>query len=290
MTDTTQEIIIVRQLPIIEERLKSISAEIKERVSEVLSLECSDETVKEIKKARAELAKGYRELEAQRKAVKNKVLAPYEQFEQIYRECVTDIYAPADAELKSRIDEVENELKSKKREEVTKYFKEYAQSQGLDWLTFEQANIQVSLSSSIKGLKTTATLFIDQVKSDLNLIDMQENREEVLVEYRKSLNLTNAMTTVKLRQQAIKEELQRKERIRAAQEQRETAAAAVVSTLEESTEFLSPPQTVAADEDVVATEPLEKVYITTFRVRGTLSQLKALKMFLTDGGYEYESI
>ena len=36
--------------------------------------------------------------------------------------------------------------------------------------------------------------------------------------------------------------------------------------------------------------PGEKIYETTFRVRGTVEMLRALKRYLEEGGYQYESV
>ena len=46
------ELIIVKQLPVIEERLQSISETIQAQTSEVLALAVTEDTVKEIKKRR----------------------------------------------------------------------------------------------------------------------------------------------------------------------------------------------------------------------------------------------
>jgi hypothetical protein len=50
-----QELIIVKQLPIIEEQLKGLSEEISKKVSKAMKLAVTEETVKEVKKVRAEL-------------------------------------------------------------------------------------------------------------------------------------------------------------------------------------------------------------------------------------------
>ena len=63
MKEEKQELIIVKQLPIIEERLKGLSIEIDEKVKYAKSLVVSDETVKDVKKVRAELSKEFKELE-----------------------------------------------------------------------------------------------------------------------------------------------------------------------------------------------------------------------------------
>lgn len=288
----SNDLIIVKQLPIIEERLITIKEQIQSRTQQALALVCTEETVKEIKKVRTELTKSFNQLETQRKAVKSKVLSPYEQFEAIYKACVTDIYAPADAKLKARINEVENTVKDEKRKEVAAFFTEYAASKGIDFLQFDSADIQVLLSSSMKSLKTSAEKFVDRVVEELALIDTQEHKEEVLVEYKKSLNVANAITTVARRHEAIEAERKRREAARIAREQREVAVLKVEKVIAEET-IMTPPEVIGPDQELppVAPDnaPAEKLYSTTFTVRGTIEALKALKTFLEDGGYEYES-
>ena len=288
----SQELITIKQLPVIEERLLTIKEKIQARTQEALSLVCTEDTVKEIKKVRTELTKSFNELEAQRKAVKSKVLSPYEQFEAIYKACVTDIYAPADAKLKARINEVENTVKDEKRKEVAAFFDEYAASKGIGFLQFDRAEIQVTLSTSVKALKTSSEKFIDRVVEELALIDTQEHKEEVLIEYKKSLNVANAITSVSSRHAAIEAERERIEAARIAREQREAAARKVDNSVEEEA-MLAPPVASNVVNDIPFTAPEiisnVKIVSTTFTVRGTIEALKALKTFLEDGGYEYES-
>ena len=116
--NSNKELIVVKQLPLIEENLKQISVEIDEKVKNAKSLICTEETVKEVKQVRADLDKEFKELETQRKLVKEQILAPYMQFEEIYKQYVSDKYRNADIELKNKVDSTENELKVKKEKEI----------------------------------------------------------------------------------------------------------------------------------------------------------------------------
>ena len=107
----SNELIVVKQLPIIQERLKELSTEIDKKVENAKSLICTEETVKEVKQVRADMNKEFKDLEVQRKLVKEQVLAPYMQFEDIYKQYVSDKYKNADIELKNKVDSIENELK-----------------------------------------------------------------------------------------------------------------------------------------------------------------------------------
>lgn len=293
-------LIIVRQLPVIEDQLLQVKASIESRVSEALSLACTEDTYKAVKKARSELNKEYTELERRRKEVKASILAPYEQFEKLYKECAGDIYTQADSQLKARISEVEEGLKQQRLDDLLAYFGEYRQSLGLDpdLAAFDASGIKVTLSDSKKALRTKAKDFLDRVAGDLELIETQELKEEILVEYRRTLNISAAVTTVNNRHKAMEAERQRREAAMAARTALGNSSAKVEEVVRDTTPepgLMPPVETPAEDapqvEDVSpAGQAAEKLYSTAFRVTDTLDKLKALKKFLVDGGYTYEQL
>lgn len=274
---SNNEMIVIKQLPIIEQQLKVVSAEIDEKVKNAVGLVCTEENVKTIKEIRATLNKESKEFEDKRKQVKAEIMKPYDDFEKIYKECISDKYKTADVELKNKIDSIENELKTNKKTEVINYFNEYLNSKNIDFVTFDSANINVTLSASMKSLKEQAKNFIDKISDDLNLIETQEHKAEILVEYKQSLNVSNATTTVNNRFKAIEEEKAKQEK--EVQVEESQKADKHVPTIEEveQVEFKAP--TVVEDE---------KIYTIKFVVKGTLPKLKELKQFLENGGYKYE--
>ena len=273
-------IIQVKQLPIIVEQLHEVKAEVTAKVEQALSLVCTEDTVKDVKKVRSELNKELKDYEERRKTVKKAIMTPYEQFETVYKDCISDTYKKADTELKSKIDSVENELKEQKKAEVKGYFDEYLTATGIDFVTFENANINVTLSASMKSLKEQAKAFVDKIVDDLNLINTQEHKDDILYEYKSSLNVSAAITTVTNRYKAI-EAAKAREEERKAREQAEAESAAKV---EEVVESVVPPTV----EPIAPPVEEEKTYTLKFTVRGTMPQLKALKEFLNNGGYDYE--
>ena len=273
-------IIQVKQLPIIVEQLHEVKAEVTAKVEQALSLVCTEDTVKDVKKVRSELNKELKDYEERRKAVKKAIMTPYEQFETVYKDCISDTYKKADTELKGKIDSVENELKEQKKAEVKGYFDEYLTATGIDFVTFESAHINVTLSASMKSLKEQAKAFIDKIVDDLNLINTQEHKDEILYEYKQSLNVSNAITTVTNRYKAI-EEAKAREEERKAREQAEAEATAKVESVVEA---VAQPTV----EPIAPPVEEEKTYTLKFTVRGTMPQLKALKEFLNNGGYDYE--
>ncbi len=206
----SEQLIAIKQLPIIEERLQSISEAIQTQTAEALSLTVTEGTVKEIKKRRTELTKNFKMLEDQRKAVKSAVMAPYEAFEEVYKKYVTDIFKPADSKLKSRIDEVETSLLSSKRSDVAAYFQEAASERNIDFIEFDQLGIKVLFSDSMKKLKEQVEDALNKITGELAVIGTLDFPEEILVEYKDNLNLTSSVLTVKTRRERLAAELQRK--------------------------------------------------------------------------------
>lgn len=276
----SNEIIVVKQLPVIEQQLAQIKETVNERVSAAMKLVCTEDTVKAVKKARTELNAEFKAWEDKRKEVKTAVMTPYEKFEAVYKDCISDSYKAADKDLKQKIDEVEQELKSKKAAEVKSYFEEYLASKDIDFVTYEQAGINVTLSASLKSLKEQATAFVDRIVSDLALIEtFTDLKAEILVEYKKSLNVSDAITGVKARAKAVQEEQARQEaeaEKRAAEAQRVEAIKAAI------------PEAPAAVEAPAEVQQEEPKLTLRFTVKATRSKLRELKKFLDEGEYEYE--
>lgn len=275
-----KDLIEVKQLPVIEEQLRSVSTVIDERVKNATSLVCTEESVKTIKEIRAELNKDYKEFENKRKLVKEQVLKPYNDFESIYKECISDKFKNADIILKGKIDNVENELKAKKEQEIKDYFKEYKTANNIDFITYGQARINVTLSSSMKSLKEQAKQFIDKIVDDLKLIETQEHKTEILVEYKQTLNVSQAITSVTNRFKAIEEEKKRQEQKVVHIEMNENHEITQKSYEQLENTFNKPLEQPKEDN--------EEILTLKFAVRGTRTKLRELKQFLESGGYDYE--
>ncbi len=275
--NSNKDLIVVKQLPLIEENLKQLSVEIDEKVKNAKSLICTEESVKEVKQVRADLNKEFKELETQRKLVKEQILAPYMNFEKIYKQYVSDKYRNADMELKNKVDSTENELKVKKEKEIKDYFEEYKVASNIDFITYGQARINVTLLASVKNLKEQAKQFIDKIVDDLKLIETQEHKAEILVEYKQTLNVSQAITMVTNRFKAIEEEKKR-------MKQEEELQKSIIDIAKESDKYSEP--TILSAPAVE--EKIEEILTLKFTVKGTRAKLKTLKEFLIAGGYDYE--
>lgn len=280
------ELITIKQLPVLEDKFKNLGEQIQKKVDEAKGLVCTEETRQSIKKVRATLNKEAQLYDNDFKSIKSQVLEPWEKVEAAYKDNVKCKYQEADKELKSKIDEVEKDLKDEKEREVRDYFSEYMGSKGIDFVTFEQSNINITLSASKKSLKDQVAEFIDRISDDLALIETQENKAEIMVEYKKNLNCSQAITTVVNRIKAIEEQKQREEERKKEREERAAREAEIANIIREKEpqELFQAP---VIDKPVEEPPQIKKLRL-TFTVVGTIQELKKLKSFLEMGGYDYE--
>lgn len=293
------DLIIIRQLPIIEDRLDEAYLKVQERLSSVSSLVVTEENYKDLKKTRADLNKEFNELENLRKKVKEAVEAPYKKFEGGAYKRVVDEYRSAIAELDGNIKDVEGGLKRKRQEEIVAYFDEYRQSLGLDAsiVDLSKSGIKIGLSGSMKSLKEQARGYLDKVNGDLVMIDTLDNADEVLAEYRVSLNVTEAVRIVNERHKRIEEERKRREaemeaRKQMAEHEAEVDAAIKVqnepeSNFEEAVSVVSVRPEIDNNQAENGNNQILGTKYLGYEVHGTLEQLRGLKRYLQDALMEY---
>lgn len=273
-------LIEVRQLPIIAERLRLVKDQVEAMAAEAASLVCTEETVQTVKTRRAELRKQFDELEAQRKAVKAEIMAPYNEFERTYKECISGPFKAADASLKATIDGFEGELKAACKAEIEEYFAELCAVHGVDFLTLDKAlavgKIKINLSDAkSKGqrkLRDDISAVVAKIATDADRINSMEDAAEIMAEYKTSFDVGHAVACVQGRKRAIEAEKQAQEARRATQERQDAAVAKV--------EAVAPP---------VPVEPPRVFSEFTFKVYNvTRSQLIKIRDYLKQEGITYE--
>ncbi|MDR2004096.1 MAG: DUF1351 domain-containing protein [Prevotella sp.] len=198
-----EQVMQLIQSPIIRHSLVEMGKSVSERLA-TLNLPnqvATEETIKTLKATRAELSKEQKEFEEQRKVIKNAILSPYGEFEEVYKSEIIDKYKSADETLKVKINDFEMTIKNTKRIELMEYFKEVVDMLEVDWLAFDRLKIDVNLSTSMKKYKEQVLSDVQKVADDLSLISTEKFASETLVEYKKSLNASQAIQMVRQRKQ-----------------------------------------------------------------------------------------
>jgi hypothetical protein len=283
------ELIVVKQLPIIEENLRVAKEFVDKIVADAMSLVCTEETVQTVKAARAELNKQFAALEDQRKAVKAAVLDPYNRFEGVYKECVSDAYRRADADLKQKICDVETDMKRRCEAGLREYYTELCTAYHVDFVPFERTGVVVSMTDAKsktqppKKLREQLALFVAGVAQSVEMISGMDDAEEIMAEYKRCLDATASIGIVQERHRRIEAE-------KAARAEREAAKAQEAAAVAKVEAFAPP-----VEQEQPAPEPTpepapeqEKEYRCSFTVRATKTQLKKLKEFMNTEGIIYE--
>ncbi len=279
--ESTDNLMVIEQLPKIKQNLITLKPKIEAAVAEALALDVNEETVKTVKKVKANLNNMEKALDAERIKLKTAYMTSYDSFSQVFADCVTKLIRDADGKLKAKINEVEQKLKDKTAAKVIRYFDEYALSKNLQWLTFEQSGIKVGLSDTETGLKKQCASFVDKVADDIEMITPYENADEIMVEYKTNgLSAIKAITTVRQRNEA--KELER-QRIEAAAQ----AKAQQAQTVQKVERVIATVAPVVEVTPVVEKDP-DEVLTATFTITDTRARMQALKRFLESGGYKYD--
>ena len=170
---------------------------------------------------------------------------------------------------------------------------------GIDWMDDLTYRPKVNMSDSITALKKQAKAFVDGIVSDVTAIDAMESSAEVMVEYRKNLDLPTAIKVVDNRHKALEEQrrLEEERRVRqaereAAAEKARAAAAAAAQTQPEPAQEISvdPEMPVQPDVEPASQPKPEPILMTRFYAKGTKAQLIGLKNYLEKEGIEYGNV
>lgn len=256
-----------KQLPAIEDWLKAYADKQQRKTDEAMSLAVTPETLPSVKAARAEINRDFSELEGHRKEAKTAYLAPYNNFEALYKQYVTEPHEKADRDLKLKIDSVEYHLREGKERAIRKYYAESLAAYGLEaseW-PFERSNIRVLRSSSDKALKEAVRDYVDMIRNDVDAINQLPDADLVMAEYKRCGRLNAAQIRVQDMKQAAEAARVEREKRQFAKEKAQEAEAKVEAVM-----------------------PAEEVLELRFTVRGTKTKLRELKRFLDNGGYDYE--
>lgn len=273
MKNNIDSLVVVEQLPIIKEQLKLISEEVDKEIDYALSLECDEDSKKEVKNARARINKIKTTMEEKRKEVKNAVMTPYNEFETIYNELVKNKLVVADNTLKERIDEIEILQKDEKELELKEFAQQHIEANSLqDIITFEDIGLNITLSASMSSLKDKIVEFCERVKQDLDLIDLEEFKDEILVEYKNNLDFAQSKIIVSNRHKQLEEIKQKLEEQDKAQEE-------VEEVLERVEEALETPKEILEEDEIIEVQ---------FKVKGTVEQIKQIKNLILELGVKYE--
>lgn len=269
------ELVKIEQMPKIFSELEKIGKWVDRGLKDLdLDNIVADESHKqELKKTRTEINTISKTLEAKRKEIKTKILEPYEMFNKKYEEEVSNKLNEAATKLTDTINIIETKQKEVKEQNLKEFFDNYAEYYHVeDIVKFEDTNLNITLSASEKSLKDKTLEFLKKVADDMEAISSFENREEVLLEYKKNgFNYSQAINTINIKQKELKQ---------------------LEENMKIKDEIIKHEQNIIQNVKTLVSEPKEVVEEETitvqFTVTSTLEKLKKLKEFMQKEGIKYE--
>jgi len=213
MNENRTALIEITQLPEIMENLRVLREGWEKRAAEAAALVCTEESVQSIKDMRAQMRREFDEADTQRKAVKERYMAPWSQVEAAWKECVAEPFKRADTAMKSEIGAFETKLKEDCRNALTEYYAELCEVSGVDFLPMEKAmeigNIKINLSDAKsrtpRKLMDALAAVVAQVGDGMDQISRmdEKDRNEIYVEFKRLLNVGAAVAVVQERRRKV---------------------------------------------------------------------------------------
>ena len=245
------------------DQVKSQALAIKDHYEKLV---ITEEMLQGAKNEKADINKAKKVVADYRKNIVEEFNKPLEEFVNLAKETEKAL-GDAYNSINDQVAKYENETKAEKEEEVKAYFKEYSEYLGIDFVPYERLGVVVTLNASKKSLKATVKSFLDKVKEDLEVIAVQKDQAEILAEYKTNLNISVSISTV----------LDRKRR------EAEERAKLEAKVPDVSVQEIIEPE-VHAPKEVKE----QSTYTMTFKVEGTMDQLKKVKEFLEKEDIKYD--
>lgn len=275
------EIISVKQLPKIFYELEKIGEIVDKALEGIENMVCDEENKKDVKKRKQEITAFKNLMETRRKEIKNQVMAKYNEFNDKYEEEVKNKLINAENILTEKYTAIETQQKLDKENELREFAQGHFEYHNIqDIVKFEDIGLNITLTASIKSLKEQVLDFCKKITADLELIELEEFKDEIWIEYIQSLNFANAKIIVSNRHKQLEEMQKKQEELQKKKEEEQQ----IIEKNEEIIEEITMPQEI----EVTTLEDKEEVYTITFKVTARKSKLKELKEFLQNGGYDYE--
>ena len=259
-----------------------IAKEVEAKVGYYKNLVYTEDQVAEAKKDRAKLRKFVTALKDKDREIKDRCLAPYEEFHNQMLKIIALVEEPAEL-IDKQVKEYEEGQKKQKLAAIQELF----QQKGFQpWVSLEKIMNPkwMNKTYSMKQIDADMTTAQHKIGEDIFLINGQkEGMQAALSEYKRSMDVTAAMAAAQRYTEArlAEEELTRSmqaEPVQATQEQ----------IPYEKPQIIPPPKSVPLPEVYQDGTPVRKELM--FKVFVTFEEMQKLNRFLLDNHYTFRQI
>lgn len=275
------EIVKIEKMAVIKQQLDKVESFIDEKVKDIpvvlkqleeMTDKEKEEKKGEIKKYRTYLNSIKNQLEDKRKEIKTEISKPYDDFNEYYSNGVKIKLEQGIEQLNNVVNDIENKQKEEMEDELRTFAQNWFVSKGIEnFVKFEDIGLKINVTSTMKSLKEQIIAFCEKVFNDIQLIDMEDYKDEILFEYQNTLDFAKSKMTVIERKKQL-EEIQKQQELKQEQQKQEEK---VVEKVEE----------ITIPKEIIEENELLKV---TFTITDTKENIIKVREFMKKEGIKYE--
>ena len=257
-----------------------IAKEVEAKVGYYKNLVYTEDQVAEAKKDRAKLRKFVTALKDKDREIKDRCLAPYEEFHNQMQKIISLVEEPAEL-IDKQVKEYEEGQKKQKLAAIQELF----QQKGFQpWVSLEKIMNPkwMNKTYSMKQIDADMTTAQHKIGEDILLINGQkEGMQAALSEYKRSMDVTAAMAAAQRYTEAKRAEEELTRSMQADPVQAEPIPY-------EKPQIITPPKSVSLPEVYQDGTPVRKEIM--FKVLVSFEEMQKLNRFLIDNHYTFRQI
>lgn len=199
--------IITTQGNVTFEEYDNLLSEANNLAEHVKQVEVNEENVKETKRLMAQMNNRIKELETTRKDVKKTILEPYNHFDNQVK-TIKSVIDDAVSHVKKQERELTEQERENKKQAIADIFdkriKHYGFEKIMGFADFLKPQY-LNKSFSMNKVENELVEWLEKTKRDLDTIDKLDNRDELIVEYQNTQDLSMAFEIIDKRNQRKKQ-------------------------------------------------------------------------------------
>lgn len=261
------------QPTVIESTIETIVAKVTADIAalNIDKMEVSEENKQKIKQTRSKLAKDLKMYEDERKKIKNFVLEPYNEFEQVYNKDLKKILNEAIAKLDKKKNEIEDGQLAAKIEYGEDYFAKKLVSNPIsEAADFDLVDVKMSINISNKKIREAIDAHFEKIESALLIIDQHAHPARLMAIWKTDAKFDIGVALTRLSTQL-------------ANEKKTAYRGEEIKTIVPET----PPQPEPEKEEKPVVGMPEEVYDFTLHITVTEDQLAGLSLYLEENNIEF---
>lgn len=157
--------------------------------------EVTEETIKENKKLVATINKRIKELDTQRKQVKNEIMTPYDELNEKIK-LLKEVLGEGEEHINAQIKQITLREQEERKLQIKDLFKKYQNSYNApQWLTFDKflaknPTLITNKATSAKKIRESVVSYFESFKKDYDMLKTQypdkDDRSAILIAYSKN--------------------------------------------------------------------------------------------------------